>query len=155
MTSEFSIAVHALVFLNHKGTVYSSEALAENICTNAARIRKIMVKLKKAGLVETKEGIDGGYLFTKKAEDINLCVIADGLDFSFVSSGWKTGNAHMKCLIASGMAGVLEELYIDLNEQCRLRLESITIADMDKKIFNPNQNREQRKHSFEQDMICS
>ena len=48
MTSEFSIAVHALVFLNHKGTVYSSEGLAENICTNAARIRKIMVKLKKS-----------------------------------------------------------------------------------------------------------
>ena len=58
-----------LFFLNHKGTVYSSEGLAENICTNAARIRKIMVRLKKAGLVETKEGIDGGYLFVKTSEE--------------------------------------------------------------------------------------
>lgn len=135
MTSEFSVAVHALVFLNHKGTVYSSEALAENICTNAARIRKIMVKLKKADLVETKEGIDGGYLFVKKAEDISLCTVADGLDFAFVTSGWKPGNGQMQCLIASGMAGVLEELYLDLNLQCRQQLEKITIADMDKKIF--------------------
>ena len=52
MTSEFTIAVHALVFLNHKGTVFSSEGLAANVCTNAARIRKVMAKLKKADLVK-------------------------------------------------------------------------------------------------------
>lgn len=55
MTSEFTIAVHALVFLNHKGTVFSSEGLAANVCTNAARIRKVMAKLKKADLVKTRE----------------------------------------------------------------------------------------------------
>ena len=56
MTSEFTIAVHALVFLSHKGTYYSSEGLADNVCTNAARIRKVMAKLKKADLIKTKEG---------------------------------------------------------------------------------------------------
>ena len=59
MNSEFSVAVHTLVFLNHMGTTLSSEELAKNVCTNPARIRKIMAKLKKAGLVDTKEGIDG------------------------------------------------------------------------------------------------
>ena len=58
MTSEFTIAVHALVFLSHKGTYYSSEGLADNVCTNAARIRKVMAKLKKADLIKTKEGAD-------------------------------------------------------------------------------------------------
>lgn len=135
MTSEFSVAVHALVFLNHKGTVYSSEGLAENICTNAARIRKVMAKLKKAGLVETKEGIDGGYQFVRKSEEIDLYMIAKALDFAFVSSGWKSGNPDMVCLIASGMAGVLEEVYADLNERCLDRLKQITIADLDGKIF--------------------
>ncbi len=51
MTSEFTIAVHALVYLNHKAQLLSSEALAKNICTNPARVRKIMTKLKKAGFV--------------------------------------------------------------------------------------------------------
>lgn len=63
MTSEFGMAVHALTFLNHKGEIVSSEALAKNICTNPARVRKVMAKLKKAGLVDTKEGLEGGYLF--------------------------------------------------------------------------------------------
>lgn len=76
MTSEFTIAVHALVFLNHKATVYSSEGLAENVCTNPARIRKVMAKLKKADLVKTKEGVDGGYLFHRDSREINLTMVA-------------------------------------------------------------------------------
>ena len=44
MTSEFTIAVHALVFLNHKGETLDSETLAENVCTNPVRIRKVMAK---------------------------------------------------------------------------------------------------------------
>lgn len=135
MTSEFSVAVHALVFLNHKGVVFSSEGLAENICTNPARIRKVMAKLKKAELVETKEGIDGGYHFVKESQDVSLYMIAEALDFTFVSSGWKSGSAEMKCLIASGMGGIMEEVYNDLNQQCMNRLKQITIADLDKKIF--------------------
>ncbi|WP_320912645.1 Rrf2 family transcriptional regulator, partial [Eisenbergiella porci] len=54
MTSEFGMAVHALTFLNHKGEMVSSEVLAENICTNPARVRKVMAKLKRAGLVTTR-----------------------------------------------------------------------------------------------------
>ena len=54
MTSEFGIAVHAMVFLHHKGDMVSSEVLAENICTNPARVRKVMARLKRAGLVSTK-----------------------------------------------------------------------------------------------------
>ena len=60
MTSEFAIGVHALVYLNHKNETLSSELLAENICTNPARIRKVMAKLKTGGLIVTQEGLKGG-----------------------------------------------------------------------------------------------
>ncbi len=59
--SSFNLAVHALVCLSHSGRSLSSEALAENICTNPARVRRVMAGLKKAGMVETREGQDGGY----------------------------------------------------------------------------------------------
>ena len=75
MTSEFGMAVHALTFLNHKGEIVSSEALAKNICTNPARVRKVMAKLKKAGLVDTKEGLEGGYLFSKDAQEIRIWIV--------------------------------------------------------------------------------
>ena len=56
MKSDFSVAVHALVYLSVKGCTLSSDALADNICTNAARVRKVMARLKKAGLVGAREG---------------------------------------------------------------------------------------------------
>ncbi|MGI6070006.1 MAG: RrF2 family transcriptional regulator [Blautia sp.] len=136
MTSEFTIAVHALTVLNHRAAVVKSEALAENVCTNAARIRKVMAKLKKAGIVETKEGVDGGYLFVKDSAQVNLYMVASALDVDFVSASWKSGNPDMDCLIASGMATVMEELYGRLDAECKEQLKHITIEDIDGQIFH-------------------
>ncbi len=61
MDSSFNLAIHALVCLSHSGRSLSSEALAENICTNPTRVRRVLAGLKKAGMVETREGLDGGY----------------------------------------------------------------------------------------------
>lgn len=135
MTSEFSVAIHALVFLNHKNITVSSELLAKNVCTNPARIRKVMGKLKKAGIVMTKEGLDGGYHMGKPASVILLSMIADVLDVEFVSASWKSGDQEKSCLISSGMGDVMDGIYQDLNQLCKNRLESITIADVEKQIF--------------------
>lgn len=139
MTSEFAIGVHALVFLNHKRKVESSEIVAENVCTNPARVRKVLSKLKKAGLVETKEGAEGGCLFDADANLVNLCMIADALGTTFVSASWKSGNPDMDCMIASGMAGLLDELYQGMDQNCREYLKKITIADLDRQIFTDRQ----------------
>ena len=45
MSGIFTIAVHALVYLNHRQATLSSEELSENICTNPARVRKVMAML--------------------------------------------------------------------------------------------------------------
>ena len=84
MTSEFGIAVHALVYLNHKAKTLSSDELADNICTNPARVRKVMAKLKKAGLVTTKEGTDGGYLFELSPDMVTLKDVSDAVDLSLI-----------------------------------------------------------------------
>ena len=137
MTSEFTVAVHGLVYLcHHNAVVYSSEVLAENVCTNAARIRKVMGKLRKAGLIERKEGVDGGYVFVKEGAEVKLSMVADALGVSFVSASWKSGNPHMECLIASGMAEVLSEIYQGLNVLCYEKLKDITIADIEQKLFH-------------------
>ena len=141
MTSDYCVAVHALVYLNHKAKVLSSEELEENICTNPARVRKVMAKLKKAGFVKTKEGREGGYLFDQDADRVTLDQIAQALEIRFVDTAWKSGDTDMKCLVASGMAGLMDEIFDDLNEQCRKRLKEITIGTLDHRIFG-NQNKE-------------
>lgn len=135
MTSAFSVAVHALVYLNHRAISLSSEVLSENICTNPARVRRVLSQLKKQGLVETKEGIDGGYRFVLPPEKVTLQQIAAALEAEFVGAAWRSGDTDMECLVASGMADIMDGIYADLNRLCCDHLKTITIADIDKKIF--------------------
>ena len=135
MTGEFSLAVHALVYLNHKGTSLSSEALAENICTNPARVRKVMALLKRAGLITTKEGAEGGYAFAGDAGRVTLRQVAEAVGAQFVKANWRSGSEDMECLVASGMAGIMEGIYAGLDRQCLEQLDRITLADIDQRIF--------------------
>lgn len=135
MKSDFCVAVHALVYLNHKNKVLSSEELADNICTNPARVRKIMAGLRKANLVDTREGSEGGYRFKGNASEVTLTMVADALEIRFVSANWFSGDQNKPCLVSSGMADIMEEILEDLDTACRERLREKTIADIDRQIF--------------------
>ena len=80
MKSDFSVAVHALVYLSVKGCTLSSDALADNICTNAARVRKVMARLKKAGLVGAREGSEGGFCPQVPPAELTLDRVAAAVD---------------------------------------------------------------------------
>lgn len=135
MTGEYTIAVHALVYLNHRGITISSEVLAANICTNPARVRKVMAKLKKGGLVMTREGSEGGYRMAKEPGEVTLRQIAQAVDMPFVECNWHSGGDDRNCQVASGMAGIMDTICADLNELCLRRLEQTTIADIDGCLF--------------------
>lgn len=135
MNSDFSIAVHALVFLDHADATFSSEELAKNICTNPARIRKVLGALGRAGLVLTRKGYKGGYHIASLAKTATLQDVAKALGTRFVKSGWKSGDRDMDCLVASGMADIMERIYDDLNDTCMARLSNTTIGDIEDTIF--------------------
>ena len=54
--SSFNLAVHALVCLSHSGRSLSSEALAENICTNPTRVRRVLAERPLCGLCVAQRG---------------------------------------------------------------------------------------------------
>ncbi len=136
MNSDFCVGVHALVYLSHKNCCLSSEELAENICTNRVRVRRVMGRLGKAGLVDTKSGSEGGYTIARKAEDITLAEVADALDTRFVSSGWQSGNLDNECLVSSGMGPMMDSILDELDEGCRARLRQKTIGGLEGQIFH-------------------
>ena len=138
MTSEFSIAIHTLVFLNHKKDCQTSEKIAQNVCTNPVRIRKILTKLKKAGFVATKEGIDGGCHFIAEPDAVTLEMVAHALGETPVHVSKRTGSIDMDCQIAPGMGDVMDDIYAQLNQACFERLSEMTITDIDALIFPNN-----------------
>lgn len=135
MDSAFCVAAHALVYLNHKACMLSSEELAENICTNPARVRKVMACLKRSGLVETKQGNVGGYLFTADPAKVTLAQVAEAVQARFVEAGWHSGDSDMECLVASGMAKLMDGIFAELNKSCMEHLKYIRISDLDRSIF--------------------
>jgi len=135
MTSEFAIAVHTLVFLNHKGTHQNSDKIAENVCTNPATIRKILSQLKKAGLVETKEGSDGGFAFMLDPDKVSLDKVLEAVADKPVAVSKRTGNIDLDCQISSNMGFIMDQIYDMMNLACAQRLSEITVSDIDKQIF--------------------
>lgn len=142
MNSEFCVAVHALVYLDHKAAVLSSEELADNICTNPARVRKVMVKLRAAGLVETREGSEGGYRFCRNPEAVSLAQVAKALEVRFVATGWRSGDVEKACLVSSGMGALMDGILDDLDAGCYARLKQTTIAAIERRIFEDEQKEE-------------
>ena len=140
MTGEFAIAVHAIVYLNHKRSYLSSEALAKNICTNPARVRMVMSKLKRSGIILTREGAAGGYAVRENVSDLSLREVAEAVGAAFVGSAWRPGDSDMECLVASGMADVMDGLYAKMDGLCRSYLSGVYVRDVENTIFNTETN---------------
>ena len=120
MDSSFNLAVHALVCLSHSGRSLSSEVLAG---------------LKKAGMVETREGLDGGYRLCTDPAALSLRQVAEAINTRFVDCAWHSGDIDRDCAICSGMAGVMDALYRNMNEECAAYLSHITITDIETQLF--------------------
>ena len=108
MNGDHSLAVHALVYLDHRATHLPSQILAENICTNAARVRKVMRPLASAGLIATKEGAEGGYALARPAAEITLRAVAEA-----------TGTTFVKVNCTRGLSGVIFNGRSDERHLCR------------------------------------
>lgn len=143
MNGLFCVAVHALIYLDKRGCMLSSEELAANICTNPARVRKVMARLKKAGLVATKAGNDGGYHLLCEPGQVTLDQVADALEVRFVEPAWHSGaGVDCGCLVASGMAGVMDGLFDDLDRRCREQLAQLTLSDLEKQLEQAAEGKE-------------
>ena len=94
-----------------------------------------MAGLKKAGMVETREGLDGGYRLTADPAGLTLRQVAEAVNTRFVDCAWHSGDIDRDCAICSGMAGVMDTLYRNMNEQCAAYLSRITITDIETRLF--------------------
>lgn len=140
MTGEFSVAVHALVYLCHTKRTTTSAELADNICANPARVRKVMSVLVRAGLVSSSEGRGSGYAADEGCCRVTLLQVLDALGDRAVDSAWRTGDMDRECLISSGMGDYMDALCEELNDACRERLGGITIGMIAEKLLGRKGN---------------
>jgi Rrf2 family protein len=131
MNSEFTIAVHSLVFLAHKPEhMASSEEIAGNVSTNPVRIRKVMSCLKRGGYVGTREGAGGGYRLTLDPDKVTLADIYRLMAQGSVIPSWCSGDPDMDCVVGSNMREVMDGIFCKAEKQLEAYFGGITISDV-------------------------
>lgn len=71
----FAIAVHVLTWLAKSGSFLSSASIASEVNSHATFLRRVLATLVQSGLVEAREGRDGGYSLRLPADRITLADI--------------------------------------------------------------------------------
>ena len=131
ISSRFSVAVHILVLLEcGKNEIFTSEFIAGSVNTNPVVIRRIMGKLKEAGLIDVKSGTGGAHLL-KAPEEISLYdvykageVVSDGELFSIHE------NTNENCPVGAKIQGVLEIFLLKAQEAMEMVLKEVSIKDI-------------------------
>ena len=129
----FTAAVHTLLCILYFEKDYrvTSDFIAESTGVNAVIIRKILLQLQKAGLVETAAGV-GGYHLVKKPEEINLLSIYKAVNednvhrtvFSFHPS------PNSQCPLGKNIHRILDPVLDNAQKALEVELQKTTLADM-------------------------
>ncbi|MDQ0201650.1 RrF2 family transcriptional regulator [Neobacillus ginsengisoli] len=135
MNSDFTIAVHYLVYLVYlPDHMACSGSIAANVCTNAARIRKIMSCLRNHGFVKTKEGIGGGYILDCNPQEVSLADIYRTVSRGSLKPNWYTGDPEQKCIVSSNTQVVMNQIFNKAKLYLEKYFENITLRSVLEKI---------------------
>ncbi|SEB23930.1 Rrf2 family transcriptional regulator [Paenibacillus sp. 276b] len=130
ISSRFSIAVHTLSLVAVVPNECTGDFIAKSVNTNPVIIRRIMSKLKQAGLIEVRPGVGGASLL-KDPADITLLdiyraleVVEDGELFNFHK------HPNPNCPVGSMIEQTLRAELIEAQLAMEQRLKRVTIQQM-------------------------
>jgi Rrf2 family protein len=71
--TQFAVAVHLLTLLGGApGELLSSELLAGSVGANPVHVRRVLGALRRAGLVDSRPGVHGGWQLERAADTVTL-----------------------------------------------------------------------------------
>lgn len=130
ISSRFSIAVHTLSLIAVMPNECTGDVIAQSVNTNPVIIRRIMSKLKQAGLIDVRPGVGGASLL-KDPADITLLdvyraleVVEDGELFNFHK------HPNPKCPVGNMIEHTLRAELIEAQAAMEQRLNRVTIQQM-------------------------
>ncbi|MGD9696294.1 MAG: Rrf2 family transcriptional regulator [Thermoleophilia bacterium] len=108
------------------GRPVKREQLAEAQDLPVAFLENILLELKRAGVVRSVRGQQGGFRLSKPADEIRLAEIIRALDGPLAS----VRGVRPEDLTYPGNAKVLTEVWVAVRSSLRTVLEQITLADL-------------------------
>lgn len=127
----FAFAVHVLAVLalkREKGGV-CSDLLAGSVNTNPVIIRRLLTRLKSAGLVSIQKGSCGGASLVAAPGQITLDVIYHAVE-SGASFSQHPHQPNKRCPVGAGIERVLDEVFATAQSALEATLARRTLADV-------------------------
>jgi Rrf2 family protein len=130
--SKFAISVHILTLLSTGEDEWlSSDYIAASMNANPALVRKELSGLREAGLVESKEGKNGGSRLCKPATQIRMSEIFQAVKEDHVF-GFSPNLPNPQCPVGAGINDALDGLFTEIDQTIYNRLKRITLAEFSK-----------------------
>lgn len=131
ITSKFTVAVHTLLviytFSDTKKT--TSEFIAASVRVNPVVIRRTLLSLKAAGIVEVKAG-SGGARIVKDLKDVSLYDIYKAVDCVDGGLFHFHENPNPACPVGKNIHAVLDNRLSDAQAAMENELKKVTLADL-------------------------
>lgn len=122
LSSKSRYGLRAMVYIAERGEVVSLASVARDTATSEAYLEQLFSLLKKAGLVKSVRGANGGYKLAKAACKITIGEIVRALEDELEIVDCISGECESKCNCVSHK--VWRTLYDAINDA----LDSITLA---------------------------
>lgn len=124
------MAIHVLAVLaHHEGDRVTSATLAGSINTHPVIVRRLLLALQKAKLVETCKGAGAGSRLSRSTKRINLAEVyrAVEVDEPFASPSRKPNAA---CPVGHSIRATLDKIFASAETALERDLEKTTLADV-------------------------
>ncbi|BAM06678.1 Rrf2 family transcriptional regulator [Leptospirillum ferrooxidans] len=137
-SSRFAVATHIMVGLGYipkqppradllEGQWISSELLASSVKTNPVVVRRLLVDLKKAGLVISRQGRAGGVSLSRAPESITLLDILEAVDQGEVFA-FNPNPPNTDCPVSINMHRLIAPVFQSVTNSLKKTLEQIPLS---------------------------
>jgi Rrf2 family protein len=130
--TRLSVGAHVLSLLagNQGGAPLTSEYIAGSVNTNPVVIRRVLGRLKKAGMVTSRGGAKGGWELIRPAASITLRSVLDATERAAPLLAMHRDAPNPNCEIGAGVQRALRGYYDAAEEALKASLGSVTIAQL-------------------------
>ncbi len=129
--SRLSLALHTLSHMAAEpDRMRTSADIAEHAGTNPVVVRRVLGKLREAGLLTSEKGHAGGWKLARPAHEITLADIYLALDERLVSGNGGDPAPALQCSVESGLQARVSEVLHDIEANLVERLRETTITDV-------------------------
>ncbi|RDW16237.1 Rrf2 family transcriptional regulator [Oceanobacillus chungangensis] len=131
ISSRFTIAVHILLLISiERNTRCTSEYIADSVNTNPVIIRKVMGKLKNAGMIIIHRG-PGGAELLKPLVQITLLDIYRAVEVVEEGELFQIHNdPNPNCAVGANIQGVLELILLKAQDAMETILDEVTMEEL-------------------------